>query len=90
MNNEVATKSDLKQLRRELNQDFTSMLQSILSQDKSDLSKGLKTKEVRSLFGCSTNKLVSLRIARKIRTKKIGGTLYYHPDDIKRVLEEGF
>lgn len=52
--------------------------------------EGYKTSDVRKMLGCSVNKLVSLRITRKLRTKKIGGTLYYNRDDIKRLLEEGF
>jgi hypothetical protein len=36
--------------------------------------EGYKTKDVRRILGCSVNKLVSLRIAKKIRWKKIGGT----------------
>jgi len=42
------------------------------------------------MLGCSVNKLVSLRISRKLRTKKIGGTVYYNKEDIKALLEEGY
>ena len=52
--------------------------------------EGYKTADVRRMLGCCVNKLVSLRISRRLRTKKIGGTLYYNRDDIKRLLEEGF
>jgi hypothetical protein len=31
-----------------------------------------------------------LPIDKKIRFKKIGGTLYYNKEDIKRLLEEGY
>ncbi|MCG2615265.1 helix-turn-helix domain-containing protein [Terrimonas sp. NA20] len=90
MESETITKADFDQFKRELKEELGVILRAVIPPSKTNISKGLKTKEVRTLFGCSTNKLVALRIARKIRTKKIGGTVYYHPEDIKRVLEDGF
>lgn len=88
MNVEVITKEDLQTFRMQLLEDIKSLLQ---GREKSlENIEGYKTANVRKILGCSVNKLVSLRIARKIRTKKIGGTVYYNKEDVKRLVEEGF
>lgn len=33
---------------------------------------------------------MALRIAQKIRVKKVGGTLYYNKQDVKKLVEEGY
>lgn len=89
MSIEVVTKDDLQILRVQVVND----LKAIIMQSKQSVDQkveGYKTKDVRKMLGCSTNKLVSLRIARKLRTKKIGGTIYYNREDVKRLLEEGY
>jgi len=50
--------------------------------------EGYKTKHVRQILGCSVNKLVALRVSRKLRTKKVGGTVYYNKKDVERLVEE--
>lgn len=106
MSIEIVTKEDLQLSKFELLKDFRLLLQSfkselveefllLLQKDRESLAdkvnpEGYKTAHVRKILGCSVNKLVSLRIARKIRTKKIGGTVYYNKEDVKRLLEEGF
>ena len=54
------------------------------------IDEGYRTKEARNALNCSTGKLKSLRIAGKLRCKKIGGTVYYNRDDIQKLLNEGF
>jgi hypothetical protein len=68
-------------------------IQEIIAKNKDSTDskpEGYKTAQVRGILGCSVNKLVSLRTTRKIRVKKIGGTLYYNKEDIKRLLEEDY
>ena len=86
---EIVTKEDLEVFRKKLLADFKELLD---QQDKNteEAIEGYKTSHVRKILGCSVNKLVSLRITRNLRTKKIGGTLYYNKDDIKKLLEEEF
>lgn len=86
---EIVTKEDLEAFRKELLSDFTAIIEKYVKKDDGAV-EGYKTGHVRKILGCSFNKLVALRISRKIRTKKIGGTIYYNKDDIKRLLEEGF
>ena len=89
MSVEIVTKEDLQILRVQLMGDIKAVLAQN-AQPYSQRIEGYKTKDVRKILGCSINKLVSLRIARKIRTKKIGGTIYYNREDVKRLLEEGY
>jgi hypothetical protein len=89
MSVEIVTKDDLQVLRMQLVDD----MKAILAQAKpssQESQEGYKTKHVRKLLGCCNNKLVALRVARKLRTKKVGGTIYYNKEDVRRLLEEGY
>lgn len=86
---EIVTKDDLVLFRQLLLGDFRQLLMETAGQQPEPM-EGYKTKHVRHILGCSVNKLVSLRVTRKIRTKKVGGTLYYNKDDVKRLLQEGY
>ena len=85
----LVTKDDLRSFRANLMIEIKELFDEKL-QGKIESFHGYKTSEVREILGCSVNKLVSLRISRKLRTKKVGGTLYYNKDDIKTLLEEGY
>jgi hypothetical protein len=87
---ELVTNEDLRIFRVQLLNDIKVLLQSQLSPVHYQYSEGVKTKDVRRVLGCSVNKLISLRISGKIRWKKIGGTVYYSPEDVRRLLEEGY
>lgn len=89
MPTEVLTKEDLELFRIQLLQDIKNIMSGVI-QPVSERPEGYKTADVRKMLGCSVNKLVSLRINRKLRTKKIGGTVYYNREDIKQLLEEGY
>jgi hypothetical protein len=86
---EVLTKEDLKIFEVNLILAIESLIKRQLSLSK-EKPEGYRTSDVRKILGCSVNKLVSLRVARNLRSKKIGGTLYYNKDDIRRLLEEGY
>lgn len=86
---EILTKEDLELFRVRILSDIKNIIHNH-RQIVPDKPEGYKTSDVRKMLGCSVNKLVSLRIKRKLRTKKIGGTVYYNKEDIKTLLEEGF
>jgi hypothetical protein len=48
----------------------------------------LKNSEVRKLLSISSNTIQRLRIAGKLRSTKLGGTLYYRYEDIETLLNE--
>jgi hypothetical protein len=87
---EIVTKEDLQVFRIQLIEDFKLLLQQQNSKLFNEPIEGYKTSDVRKILGCSVNKLVSLRISKAIRTKKIGGTIYYNKEDVKRLLQEGY
>ena len=87
---ELVTKEDLQDFRIRLLNDIKALLQLQAAQANNQCIEGYKTKDVRRILGCSINKLVSLRILRKIRWKKIGGTIYYNKEDVRRLLEDGY
>ena len=86
---EILTKDDLQSFRLQLLSDIKEIIVRVLT-SVDDKPEGYKTAHVRSMLGCSINKLVSLRTNHKIRVKKIGGTLYYNKDDVRKLLEEGY
>lgn len=85
----LVTKDDLQSFRANLMIEIKEFFNEKL-QGKTESFHGYKTSEVRKILGCSVNKLVSLRISRTLRTKKIGGTIYYNKDDIRKLVEDGF
>ncbi|MBN8788546.1 MAG: helix-turn-helix domain-containing protein [Terrimonas sp.] len=89
MSIDFITRNDLEQFRLKITEDISKILKENLRLSN-EKPVGYKTTDARKILNCSTNKLVSLRISRRIRTKKIGGTLYYNKDDIKNLLEEGY
>ena len=86
---EIVTKEDLQIFKKQLLEDFKSLLVQQIAKPTESI-EGLKTKHVRKLLDCSVNKLTLLRITGKIRYKKIGGTLYYNKDDVRKLVNEGF
>lgn len=86
---EVLTKEDLREFRAQLIEDFKKVIAEI-KEPQTGIENGYKTSDVRKILGCCTNKLTALRISRQLRTKKIGGTVYYNKDDIKRLVDEGY
>lgn len=86
---DLITKEDLQRLRIQIANDMREILKKQKPAETNALTS-YKTSQVRKILGCSYNTLVALRIAKKIRTKKIGGALYYNKEDIRKLLEEGF
>ena len=86
---EIVTKDDLEAFSIKLMGNIHELM---IQQQKATPVKpeGYKTADVRKILGCSVNKLVALRVSRNLRTKKIGGTIYYNLEDVKKLLEEGY
>ncbi|MBN8880529.1 MAG: helix-turn-helix domain-containing protein [Sphingobacteriales bacterium] len=87
---ELATREDLENLRKQIIEGVKAIILELLKTDKDQPLEGLKTRQVRKILGCSTNTLKAHRISRKIRVKKVGGTLYYNREDVRKLVEEGF
>jgi hypothetical protein len=87
---DIVTKADLEAFRKQMLADIRTILREELVIRKEDSVQGFKTTHVRKILGCSVNTLVALRVARKIRWKKIGGTIYYNKEDVRQLVEDGF
>lgn len=86
---EIVTSEDLRMFKQELFAELRKLISEAVGTMPEPV-EGYKTKHVREILGCSTNKLVSLRITRKIRVKKVGGTLYYNKEDVRKLMEQGY
>jgi hypothetical protein len=87
---EVVTKDDLQIFRVQLVAEITELLFRFISDTKPTvLPEGLRTDQARVLLDCSNGKLLSLRASGKIRCRKIGGSLYYNQEDIRKLLKNG-
>ena len=79
---EIITKEDLMAFKADLLKELTSLIRPQLKDER----QWLKSREVRDLLGISTGTLQNLRINRKIKFTKIGGTVFYSNSDIKKLL----
>lgn len=80
---EIITKEDLQQFRRQLLDDLREMLQ---PRQAAPAREVLRSAEVRRLLKISPATLQTLRISGTLPYVKIGGTLYYHLEDINKLL----
>ncbi len=83
MATEIITTDDLRELTRELLEDFKKLLKEHGGQPS---KKWLKSPEVRKLLGISHGTLQNLRINGTLPYTKIGGIIYYDYDDIQKIL----
>jgi hypothetical protein len=90
MSVKIVAKDDLQVFRLQLINDFKDLLKTHYNPSQEMSLERYKTHDVRKILKCSVNKLVSLRVSRKIRFKKLGGTVYNNREDVRRLLEEGF
>ena len=79
---EFITKQDLKELKSEIAQSIAS----INSDNKT--KKWLRSKDVRKMLGISPGTLQNMRIHGHIPYSKLGGTLFYDNDEIKKILND--
>ncbi len=84
---QVVTWEDLQDLKIQLFNDIEEILNHN-KQSGNEPLEFLKTSQVKKLLNCSKGKIQSLRITGKLKSKKVGGTLYYKQDDVKRILEQ--
>jgi hypothetical protein len=82
---QVVTWEDLQDFRIQLINDIKEIL-SHSKQSGNESIEFLKTSQVRKLLNCSNGKIQSLRITGELTSKKVGGTLYYKQEDVKRIL----
>jgi hypothetical protein len=87
MSVQIITWEDLQSFRIQLINDIKEILTQNVQPGNESL-EFIKTSQVRKLLNCSSGKIQSLRITGKLRSRKIGGTLYYRQEDIKKIMEQ--
>lgn len=84
---DIVTREDLRQFKREMLEEFKQI---IGSREKEGLDREwLKSAEVRRLLGISPGTLQSLRINGTLPYRKVGGSMYYRREDIRRMMKGG-
>ncbi|MBO9202039.1 MULTISPECIES: helix-turn-helix domain-containing protein [Niastella] len=63
-------------------------IRQILTENKGQTTKWLKSYQVKKLLGVSTGTLQNLRNNGTLPYSKIGGTIYYSSDEINKLLQE--
>ncbi|WP_156307939.1 helix-turn-helix domain-containing protein [Sphingobacterium endophyticum] len=81
----VVTMEDLRQLKMELIEEMKEIFN--LNAKNSNDRVWLKSVEVRQLLKISPGTLQNLRIRGLLPYRKIGGSLYYHRNDIGSMME---
>ena len=82
---DILTTDDLMVFKAELLGEIKELLSGPLGER--DLKPFLKSKDVRKLLSISAGTLHSLRIAGKIKSKRIGNLHYYSKEEIEKLME---
>lgn len=82
--NELITKADLEGFRENL----ITEIRCIFEGKGRPLKKWLKSSEVIKLLRISPGKLQTMRKSGIISYTRIGGSLYYEPDDIQKMFDK--
>lgn len=83
---QLATVEDLHLLKKDI---LLQMKRLLDNMGAKPVKKWLKSYEVEILLDVSPNTLLTLRNNGVIPYSKIGGTIYYDPEDIEKVLQRG-
>ena len=86
MNVDLITKDDLDRFKKELLEEIRRYQQYPRKQGQ-EARVWLKSYEVRRLLNISAGTLQNLRINGTLPYNKIGGLIYYHYDDIQKLMD---
>lgn len=85
MPTEIVTTDDLREFKLEL---FTELKKLFKEHHGQPSKKWLKSYEVRELLNISPGTLQNMRINGTLPYTKIGGSMFYDYEDIRKMLEE--
>lgn len=80
---ELITKSDLEQFKKEILNDISGLIKNNHIQ-----KPWLNNADLQEILGISYSTLQNLRVNGALPYTKLGGTIYYAWDDIERVMQE--
>ena len=81
----IITAEDLEAFADQLLQKITKLL---AEDQNTPQGKWLKSHEIRRLLKISPGTLQTLRISGKLPYTKIGGIMFYHSDDVQKLLDD--
>lgn len=84
---DIVTREDLRQFKREMLEEFKQIIGNG-EKDNPD-REWLKSAEVRRMLDISPGTLQSLRINGTLPYRKVGGSMYYRREDIRKMMEGG-
>lgn len=84
---DIVTKQDLKAFKDEILEGIRAILQEKDNKMSSTDRSWFRSAEVRKMLGISPGTLQNLRIKGTLPYRKIGGTMYYHSQDIHKMME---
>jgi hypothetical protein len=84
MPTELVTTDDLREFKTEI----LTEIKKLFKEHGQPAKKWLKSGEVRKLLGISPGTLQNLRVTGTLPFTKVGGTLYYDYQDVRKMLEE--
>ena len=84
--NQIVTVEDLEVMKKEI----LDSIQRIGKESnlRSPVRRWMKSAEVRALLGFSPGKLQAVRESGLLAYTKIGGNIYYDPEDLKKLFSE--
>ena len=85
MPTQIITTNDLREFKKELLEDIKGLLK--ISDDITN-KKYLKSADLMKILKVSSGTLQTMRINGTLPYTKIGGIIFYDPDDISKVMKE--
>ncbi|MGO2101947.1 MAG: helix-turn-helix domain-containing protein [Psychroflexus halocasei] len=77
-----------KAVLEELKDDFLSEIKSEISKQEIYKKRWLRNSELQRILGISSSNLQNLRANGTLPFQKLGGTIYYDMEDIKKVFDQ--
>ena len=80
---DLATRQDLEHWKNDIIQQVTNLIEGNMPKPVT----WVKSLQAREMLGCSPGTIQTLRLNGTIEFSKVGGTLYYNLDSIRKILE---
>lgn len=87
MSEEIATKEDLQNFKTEILEQIKVLIAVPKSGQSETPKKWIKSHQVQRMLGISPGTLQNLRINGTIPYTKIGGVIFYSPEDINQLMQ---
>ena len=79
----LLSKEDLNEFKQDILEEIKKLLKTGINE-----KEYLKSADVIQILGCSQSTLQTLRISGELPFSKIGGTIYYMSNDLRKLVEK--